>query len=118
MADIHQTISLGPADGSRFQRVIAEVRPGSHFSIVPSPLLEMLGVEPKWTEMVTSPGGGQERFFATEVRIRMDDRERTTICLFGGADSQPILGKYTLDAFGLAVDGAGDKLVATPPSVE
>lgn len=118
MADFHQAISLGPADGSRFQRVIAVVRPGSHFSVVPSPLLEMLGVEPRWTEMVVSPGGRQERFFATEVRVRMDDRERTTICLFGGADSQPILGQYTLYGFGLKLDEDQGKLVPAPISLE
>ena len=46
-----------------------------------------------------------------EVRIRIDGRERTTICVFGPADGQPVLGKYTLDAFWLGVDEAEGKLV-------
>ena len=46
-----------------------------------------------------------------EVRLRLDDRERTTICAFGAGESQPLLGKYTLDGFGLTVDEAQNKLV-------
>ena len=46
-----------------------------------------------------------------EVRIRIDGRERTTICVFGPADGQPVLGKYTLDAFWLGVDETEGKLV-------
>ncbi len=111
MADIHQTINLGPTDGARFQRVNAVVRTSSHFSIMPSPLLQMLGVDPQWTERLREPGGGEVEHSLAEVKIRIDDRERTTICVFGPADSQPVLGKYTLDGFGLTVDEAKGKLV-------
>ncbi len=117
MADIHQTISLGPADGSRLQRVIAVVRTSSHFSIMPSPLLEMLGVDPQWTERLRVAGGGEEEHPVAEVRVRIDDRERTTICVFGPADSQPVLGKYTLDGFGLTIDEAESKLVQALPFI-
>ena len=118
MADIHQTISLGPVDGARFQRVNAVVRTSSHFSIMPSPLLQMLGVDPQWTDRLRVPGGGEEEHPVAEVKIRIDDRERTTICVFGPADSQPVLGKYTLDGFGLTVNEAEGKLVPTQISLE
>ncbi len=111
MADILQSIGMGPADGAQFQRVTAVVRPGSHFSIMPSPLLQMLGIDPQWTDMLREPGGSEEEHSMAEVKIRIDDRERTTICVFGPADSQPVLGKYTLDGFGLTVDEAKGKLV-------
>ncbi len=111
MADIRQTISLGPVDGTRFQRVNAVVRASSHFSIMPSPLLQMLGVDPQWTDKLQQPGGSEEEHSLAEVKVRIDDRERTTICVFGPADSQPVLGKYTLDGFGLRVDDVGGKLV-------
>ena len=113
MADIHQTIAVGPADGAQFQRVITVVRTASHFSIMPSPLLQMLGIDPQWTEMLQGPGGSEEEHSLAEVKIRIDDRERTTICVFGPADSQPVVGKYTLDAFGLTMDEAESKLVPT-----
>ena len=115
MADILQAIGVGPADGAQFQRVIAVVRTSSHFSIMPSPLLQMLGIDPQWTDMLRESGGSEKEHSLAEVRIRIDDRERTTICVFGPADSQPVLGKYTLDGFGLIVDEAGGKLV--PPTL-
>ena len=118
MADIHQTISLSPTGGARFQRVNALVRTSSHFSIMPSPLLQMLGVDPQWTEPLRVPGGGEEEHSLAEVKIRIDDRERTTICVFGPADVQPVLGKYTLDAFGLEVDEASGKLMSALPNIE
>ena len=111
MALFHQPVFVGPKDGSRFQRVIAAVSPGSTYTSMPSPLLEMLGVDPEWTEGLEGPDGGQREVSLAEVRVRIDDRERTTVCVFGASDSQPLLGKHALDGFGLAVDEANSRLV-------
>ena len=46
-----------------------------------------------------------------EVRIRIDERAQTTVCVFGKADGQPALGQHTFDGLGLAVDQANSKLV-------
>ena len=118
MADIHQTISLGPTDGAQIQKVIAVVRITSHFSIMPSPLLQMLGIDPQWTDVLREPGGSEEEHSLAEVKLRIDDRERTTICVFGPAESQPVLGKYTLDAFGLTVDESSGRLVQALPFIK
>ena len=118
MADILQSIGLGPVDGARFQRVNAVVRTSSHFSVMPSPLLQMLGIDPQWTDRLRNQGGSEVEHSLAEVRVRIDDRERTTICVFGPADSQPVLGKYTLDAFGLGLDEAESKLVPAQISLE
>ena len=117
MAAFHQPIALGPKDGSRFQQVIAAVSPESSYTVMPSPLLEMLGIDPEWTDVLQEPGGGEKEHSLAEVRVRLDDRERTTICVFGKVDATPILGKYTLDAFGLALDEANSRLVPAPLSL-
>ena len=111
MAVFNQAISLGPKDGSRFQRVIAAVSPESSYTVMPSPLLEMLGIDAEWTDVLQMPDGGHEGHSLAEARVRINDRERSTICVFGKPDATPILGKYTLDGFGLAVDEANNKLV-------
>ena len=111
MALFHQPVAVGPKDGSRFQRVIAAVNPGSSYTSMPSPLLEMLGIDPEWTDSLQGPDGSHREFSLAEIRVRIDDRERTTVCVFGPADSQPLLGKHTLDGFGLAVDEANSRLV-------
>ena len=111
MASFHVTVHMGLQKDARFQRVLATVAPANSFTVMPSPLLEMLGVVPQWHDMIQVDGGTLKRFFMAEVRIRFDDRERTTICAFGDPESQPLLGKYTLDGFGLEVDEEGERLV-------
>ena len=78
---------------------------------MPSPLLEMLGVDPQWSDQFQGADGVEKQVFMAEVRLRLDDRERTTICAFGASESQPLLGKHTLDGFGLTVDEAQNRLV-------
>ncbi len=45
----------------------------------------------------------EERSLA-EVRLRIDDQERTTIRVFGQPESEPVLGAYSLAGFGLQAD--------------
>ena len=104
-------MEVGPKDGSRFQRVIAAVSPDSSYTSMPSPLLEMLGIDPEWTDKLEEADGRQVEYPVAEIKIRLNDRERTTICVFGPADSQPVLGKYTLDGLGLAVGETNIRLV-------
>ena len=47
----------------------------------------------------------------TEVRMRINSQERTTICVYGKSDGEPILGRHTLAAFGLAADHEAETLV-------
>ena len=104
-------IEIGPRDGSRFQRVIVVAGSENVYSVLPSTLLEMLGVSPEWESRFTLPGGGWEMLPMAEVRMRIGGQERTTICVYGKADGEPILGRHTLTAFGLAADHDEQKLV-------
>jgi hypothetical protein len=111
MATFHQQVSVGPKDGSRFQHVIALVDTAATYAVMPGPLLTMLGIAPEWAGVFELAGGGREERGLAEVRLRIDVAERTTICVFGRPDSQPVLGKYALDGFGLAADEAHGTLV-------
>jgi predicted aspartyl protease len=104
-------VEIGPRDGSRFQRVIAVAGSENIYSVLPSTLLEMLGVGTEWESRFTLPGGGWEMLPMAEVRMRINGEERTTICVYGKADGEPILGRHTLAAFGLAADHDEQKLV-------
>jgi predicted aspartyl protease len=81
------------------------------YSVLPSALLEMLGVNAEWESRFTLPGGGWEMLPMAEVRMRINDQERTTICVYGKPDGEPTLGRHTLAAFGLAADHGEQKLV-------
>lgn len=107
----HCPIEISPRDGSRFQRVIVVAGSENIYSVLPSTLLEMIGVVPEWESRFTLPGGGWEMLPMAEVRMRIDGHERTTICVYGKADGDPILGRHTLAAFGLAADHEEQKLI-------
>ena len=111
MTTSHQEVHVGPRDGSRYQPVIALINTASTYSVMPSPMLSMLGIDPYWTwvEELAS-GDSEERSFA-EIRVKIGDAERTVVCVFGQQDSQPVLGSHTLHTFGLQVDTATGELV-------
>ena len=111
MPTLRQAVDVGPNDGSRFQRVIALVDPDSTFAVMPSTILSMLGVSPEWTAVFELSGGAHEERPLAEIQLRINQVERTTVCVFGTPDSQPVLGKHTLDAFGLSVDETSKMLV-------
>ena len=47
MAIFRVTVYLGLEKDAHFQRVLASVDPASFYTVMPSPLLEMLGVDPQ-----------------------------------------------------------------------
>ncbi len=104
-------IEIGPRDGSRFQRAIVVAGSDNNYSVLPSTLLEMIGVSSEWESRFTLPSGGWEMLPMAEVRMRIKGQERTTVCVYGKADGEPILGRHTLAAFGLAADHGEQKLV-------
>ena len=111
MSDFHQAVEVGPADGTRFQRLIALVDPSTTYAVIPTTVLTTLGIAPQWRETIQTPGG-QEELPLAEVLLKINDQQRTTVCVFGKPDAQPVLGAHTLLSFGLAVDADNQKLVA------
>ena len=112
MPPFQHPVEIGPADGSRFQRLIAQVDANITYAVFPAPVLNMLGIEPAWNQVFRSAAGGEKEVQLAEIRIRLEGQERTTVCVFGDADSQPALGKHTLEAFGLVADETSERLVA------
>jgi hypothetical protein len=111
MSTFRQPVALISKDRSRVHRLIALVNAESPYSMMPAPLLQMLGVDPEWTWVFELPDGGQEELALAEVQLRLNDQERTTICIFGKPEGEPLLGAYTLEAFGLAADPVNRRLV-------
>ena len=111
MATFNHSIEVGPKDGARFQPVIARVDPHSTYTVMPGPLLTMLGIESEWSQQFELADGRREEHSLGEVRLRIDGQERTSICVFGQPESEPVLGAYTLAGFGLQADTAGERLV-------
>ena len=97
-------IEIGDERGERWEQLDALVDTGATYTQVAADLLERLGVTPEATEeFVTADGRVVERPMA-ETTVRLDGRRRHTIILFGEPQTPALLGAYTLEGFGLAVD--------------
>lgn len=84
---------------------------GSVYTWVSARLLRDLGVRPtERRRLVTIDGKVAERD-AAEVLITIDGRTLHTVCLFGEPGDLEVLGAYTLEGFGLAVDPVHRRLV-------
>jgi predicted aspartyl protease len=73
-------------------------------------LLAAPGAPEHGQRVVTIEGQVVERD-AAEVLITLEGRTLRTLCLFGAAGELDVLGAYTLEGFGLAVDPVQRNLV-------
>ena len=104
------TIEVAHPVERQFIVVEAVVDTGASHTILPSSLLEELGIQPI-DEVTVSFGNGHESVCRLgEARISCDGQERTCIVIFG-VDDVYLLGATTLELFNLAVDPVRQELV-------
>jgi clan AA aspartic protease len=107
-------IEIGDPQGERWETVEALADTGASYTWAPSSVLEGLGVVPAFRfPFVLADGRRIERDMA-ETRVRLNGQERTTLVVFGDEGTQPLLGAYTLEGFGLAPDPVGRRLIPVP----
>ena len=110
MGAFHHTITVSPKTGPQHVELDALLDTGSTYTMIPAPELEALGVAPEWTSVFELADGSRSEYQLAEVRVGINGESRTTICIFGDPGSTPLLGAYTLEGFGLAVDPVNGKL--------
>lgn len=111
MGTFNVEAQLGSPDRARFVAIEALVDTGATFSWAPASVLRELGHEPLASERFETADGRVIERDVGEVPIRLDGKTRTTPCVFGDEDGQPILGAVTLEQFLLAPDPVHKKLV-------
>ena len=95
---------------------------GSTYSWVAGSVLRSLGLEPTERRRVLTIEGRVTERPAAEVLVTLEGRTLHTICLFAESGDLEVLGAYTLEGFGLAVDPVQRRLIpaiqygATGPS--
>ena len=112
MVTFHQVIEIAPRNDPRYQRVITIAGTDTAYTVLASALPETVGVNPEWHTLFAIPGHHRQNLPMAEVRIRIGNQERTTVCVFGKSDGEPMLGSHTLAAFGLKADLATKSLVS------
>lgn len=84
---------------------------GSAYTWVAAPVLRGLGVEPQERRRILTIEGRATERPAAEVLITLEGRTLHTICLFRESGDLEVLGAYTLEGFGLAVDPVQRRLI-------
>jgi clan AA aspartic protease len=107
----HQTIQVGDFEGERFEPVDALVDTGATYTWLPRDVLERLGVQPQGQRPFVLADGREVEYGVAWVRVRIDGQTEYSLCIFGEPGTDPLLGVFTLEAFGLGVDPVNRKLV-------
>lgn len=111
MGTFTYTITLISPTGDRRETIQALVDTGAMFTVIPTSLLEQLGVRPFRTMPVRFANGQIEQWSLGQVDMQLDGQRMPVLCLFGSEDAPPLIGAHTLEAFLLTVDPIEQKLV-------
>jgi clan AA aspartic protease len=114
MGTFSYPIEIGDPEGERFEPLEALVDTGASYTVVPARHLRNLGItsNERWPFRLADERVVEYDIAQTQVRI--DGRLRFTIVIFGDDAAEPLLGAYTLEGFGLAVDPIGQRLIPVP----
>ena len=106
-------LEIGGPDGDEFEQVDALVDTGSTFTVIPSAILNRLGVEPLQRVGSRLADGAIIQRAIGDAHVRIEGQMFSTIIVFGDDDGVALLGAYTLERALLAVDPVGQRLVPT-----
>lgn len=108
------SIQLAKAAGERFASMEALVDTGASYTWIPRDVLEELGVRPDEERVFVLADGREVRYPMALVRVRCDDRIQPTLIVCGDPGTEPLLGAFTLEGFGLGVDPVNRRLIPVP----
>jgi clan AA aspartic protease len=114
MGTFFTTIEISAMPGGPFESLEALVDTGATYTYIPGKVLERIGVAPLERHPFVLADGRRIEYNISQVRVRIDGRERFTVCIFGDEDSTPLLGAVTLEEFGLSVDPVNKRLISVP----
>ncbi len=104
-------LEIGDPQGERYETVSALVDSGATYTILPSSLLQELGVASELSRsFILADGRHIERDFG-ETRIRINGENHTSPVVFGADNSMPLLGAVTLEIFALGIDPVNGRLI-------
>jgi predicted aspartyl protease len=100
-----------PARPDRRETVKLLVDSGSMYTWVSATVLRDLGVRPTERRRIVTIEGRTTERAAAEILITLEGRALHTLCLFGEPGDLEVLGAYTLEGFGLAIDPIQRRLI-------
>lgn len=106
---LHPITLIGPT-GAR-ETLEAVVDTGASYTTVPRLILERLGVRPHRSVRSRLANGEVVEWQVGRIQAQLDGMQEETLCVFGAADTPPLIGAYTLEGFALGVDPLEPRLV-------
>ena len=86
---------------------------GATFTVIPSAILNRLGVEQSQRARFRLADGAVIQRAIGETQVRIEGQTFSTTVVFGEDDGTALLGVYTLERALLAVDPVGQRLIPT-----
>jgi clan AA aspartic protease len=108
------TIELGDPAGQGYEPLDAMVDTGAMYTMVPSRILNRLGVKPHTRMTFILASGEEYERDIGQTWARVDGRPVVTLVVFGEENAPPVLGAYTLEGVGLGVDPVNKRLIPVP----
>jgi len=102
---------LANRSGDQWKSIQALVGTGSLYTWLPSDLLAQLGVQAGLERKFETPEGRHVVHDVGFIKVRLNGEEQTTLAVFGEPGGPPVLGRLTLDDFGLGIDQVNQRLV-------
>ena len=113
MGTFNWPIRIFSMDGQRTRDIEATVDTGAAYTTLPTPLLRELGVAPIGKRRLLLADGRRIEMNIGRAWVTIDGESEVTVVVFGGDNAPPLLGAYTLEGLGLAVDPLGQRLIPT-----
>ena len=113
METFNWPIRISSMDGQRTRDIEATVDTGAAYTTLPTPLLRELGVAPIGKRRLLLADGRRIEMNIGRAWVTIDGESEVTVVVFGGDNAPPLLGAYTLEGLGLAVDPLGQRLIPT-----
>lgn len=104
-------IEVLPADGGTPESQSVLVDTGASYLSLPRNVLTALGYRAIDRQRVVFATGQVEVWDVTEVRVRLQGRERTVLAFLAPEQAPRLMGAQTLETFGLGVDPLGKRLI-------
>ncbi len=113
MGTFSVTIEVGDPQGQRYEPVEALVDTGATYTVLPLVFLRNLGVEPIELRQFEIADDRVVEYPIGETWIRLGNKQFRSLVVFGESE-HAVLGAFTLEAFGLAVDPVKKRLIRVP----
>ena len=113
MGTFNWPLRISDMGGQQFRDIEAIVDTGAAYTTLPSHLLHELGIEPMAKRRFLLADSRRVDLDIGRAWVTINGDSEVTLVVFGEDDAPSLLGAYTLEGLGLAVDPTSQRLVPT-----